>query len=140
MLRLKIISIGKTKEEWLNDAIQEYVKRLSSILKFEFVEARNNEHLQELILKEKRVICLDAAGRLFDSEKFASFLQVQFIEGGSRLTLVIGGASGLPKKIKLSYPCLSLSPLTMTHQIIRLVLIEQVYRAFEIAKGTPYHK
>ncbi len=141
MLKLKIISIGKTKEEWLQAAIDEYVKRLSPILQFEFIWVKNNDQLRETLEKENSVICLDAAGKLFDSsEKFAEFLQAQFIESKSRLTIAIGGAEGLPDNIKARYRCISLSPLTMTHQIVRLVLIEQIYRAFEIAKGTKYHK
>ncbi|MBN9378157.1 MAG: 50S rRNA methyltransferase [Chlamydiales bacterium 38-26] len=140
MLKLKIISIGKTKEEWLNIAIDEYLKRLSPLVKIEFVWAKDDGHLIELLAKENRVICLDANGKLFNSEKFADYIHHQFIDGKSRLTLAIGGAEGLPREIKEAYPCISLSPLTMTHQIVRLVLIEQIYRAFEIAKGSKYHK
>lgn len=140
MLKLKIFLIGKTKEEWLQEAINEYIKRLSPILKLEFVWAKNNDHLKELIEKEPLVICLDAAGPLKTSEKFSEYLMSQFEKGGSRLSMVIGGAEGLPAEFKSLYPCLSLSPLTMTHQIVRLVLIEQIYRAFEIAKGSQYHK
>lgn len=140
MLKLKIISIGKTKEEWLHAAIEEYVKRLSPLLKIEFIWVKNNDQLREQLDKEISVICLDAAGKIFDSEKFAEFLQTQFVESKSRLTIAIGGAEGLPEDLKTRYRCVSLSPLTMTHQIVRLVLIEQIYRAFEIAKGTKYHK
>jgi 23S rRNA (pseudouridine1915-N3)-methyltransferase len=140
MLKLKIISIGKTKEVWLHEAIEEYVKRLSPTLKIEFVLAKNNAQLIELLEKETSVICLDAEGKLFNSEEFAAFLQTQFIECKSRLTMAIGGAEGLPPEIKARHRCISLSPLTMTHQIVRLVLIEQIYRAMEIAKGTKYHK
>ncbi|QLH35600.1 MAG: 23S rRNA (pseudouridine(1915)-N(3))-methyltransferase RlmH [Parachlamydiaceae bacterium] len=140
MLKLKIISIGKTKEDWLNAAIEEYVKRLSPVLKFEFVWAKNNDQLRDLLNKETSVICLDAKGKLYNSEQFAEFIQTQFVENKSRLTLAIGGAEGLPDEIKGCYRLISLSPLTMTHQIVRLVLIEQIYRAFEIAKGTQYHK
>ena len=140
MLKLKIISIGKTKEEWLNEAIEEYVKRLSPILKIEFIWVKNNDQLREMLDKENNVICLDAAGKLFDSKKFAEFIQTQFVKNKSRLTMAIGGADGLPEDLKSRYDCISLSPLTMTHQIVRLVLIEQIYRAFEIAKGTKYHK
>ena len=140
MLKLKIFSIGKTKEDWLNEAIEEYVKRLSPILKLEFIWAKNNDQLCELLAKEPVVICLDAKGKMFDSEQFSDFLQAQFIESKSRLAMAIGGADGLPDELKKNYRCISLSPMTMTHQIVRLVLIEQIYRAFEIAKGTKYHK
>lgn len=140
VLKLKIISIGKTKEKWLNEAIDEYLKRLSPVLKIEFVWAKNNDQLRELLDKEPSVICLDAAGHLYNSEKFSEFLHAQFVENKSRLVMAIGGAEGLPQDLKSRYRCISLSPLTMTHQIVRLVLIEQIYRSFEIAKGTQYHK
>lgn len=140
MLKLKIISIGKTKEEWLNEAIQEYVKRLSPLLKIEFIWVKTDDQLREFLEKEASVICLDAEGKLFDSEAFAEFIHTKFIESKSRLTLAIGGAEGLPHDIKSQHLCISLSPMTMTHQIVRLVLIEQIYRAFEIAKGSKYHK
>lgn len=140
MLRLKIISVGKTKENWLNEAIDEYLTRLSPILKVEFILTKSDDQLREALNKENLVICLDAAGKLYNSEKFAEFIQQQFIAGGSRLTLAIGGAEGLPQDIKARHPLMSLSPLTMTHQMVRLVLIEQIYRAFEIAKGSKYHK
>lgn len=140
MLKLKIISIGKTKEEWLNSAINEYVKRLSPVLKIEFVWAKDNDQLKDLLDKEPAVICLDAQGKMLDSEQFSKFLQNQFVESDSRVVMAIGGSDGLPKEIKGLYPCISLSLMTMTHQIVRLVLIEQIYRAFEIAKGSKYHK
>lgn len=140
MLKLKIISIGKTKEKWLNEAIEEYLKRLSPLLHIEFIWAKNNDHLRDLLDKETSVLCLDAGGKPFNSESFAEFLQVQFVKNKSRLVMAIGGSEGLPEDLKMRYCCISLSPLTMTHQIVRLVLIEQIYRAFEIAKGTQYHK
>lgn len=140
MLKLKLFSIGKTKEQWLQEAIEEYVKRLSPILKIEFIWVKTNEQLREMLDKENGIICLDANGKLFNSEEFSEFLQQQFIENKSRLCLVIGGAEGLPQDFKNRYLCISLSKMTMTHQIVRLVLVEQIYRAFEIAKGSQYHK
>jgi 23S rRNA (pseudouridine1915-N3)-methyltransferase len=140
MLKLKIISVGKTKETWLNAAIEEYTKRLSPILQIEFVLAKNDDQLCEILEKENLVLCLDSTGKMFDSEQFSHFLQEQFIAGGSRLAMAIGGPEGLPAPIKTKYRCISLSPMTMTHQMVRLLLLEQVYRAFEIAKGTKYHK
>ena len=140
MLKLKLFSIGKTKEQWLHEAIEEYVKRLSPVLKIEFIWVKTNDQLRELLDKENAVICLDANGKLFNSQQFSQFLQEQFIENKSRLSLVIGGAEGLPEDIKGRYRCISLSPMTMTHQIVRLVLMEQIYRAFEIAKGSQYHE
>lgn len=139
MLKLKLISVGKTKEEWLDSAIDEYVKRLKPILSVEFLWVKNDEQLISAVEKETGVICLDAAGQTMTSEQFSVFINKKFEDNGSRLTLIIGGAAGLPPKLK-QYPLISLSLMTMTHQIVRLVLMEQLYRAFEIAKGTQYHK
>ena len=140
MLKLKIVSIGKTKETWLNEAIDEYLKRLSPILQIEFVLLKNDDQLIDYLKNEPRILCLDAAGKSFTSEQFSTFIQQEFIQGKSRLAMVIGGAEGLPSVLKSNHKTFSLSPMTMTHQIVRLFLVEQIYRAFEIAKGSKYHK
>lgn len=140
MLKLKILSIGKTKEAWLEEALNEYAKRLKPILAIEWIWAKDNPHLIELVNKEPLVICLDPAGSLMTSEQFAIFLNQSWEKGGSRLAMVIGGAEGLPSELKKKSALISLSPLTFTHQITRLVLIEQIYRATEIIKGSQYHK
>lgn len=140
MYRIKLLSVGKTKEEWLDAAIQEYVKRLQPIASFESVWAKNDTQLISLAEKEDAVICLDASGKMFDSESFSSFLMDELTKGGSRLTFVIGGAEGLPDEMKRRYPLISLSKMTFTHQMARLLLVEQTYRAFEIDKGSRYHK
>ena len=141
MLKLKIFSVGKTKEKWLDEAFQEYVSRLKSSVQVECLWARDSGQLIEWAQKESSLICLDPHGRQFTSEEFSSFLAQAWEKGGSRLTFVIGGAEGLPLELKQAGSTLiSLSPLTFTHQLTRLILIEQVYRALEIQKGTPYHK
>lgn len=140
MIKLKIFSIGKTKESWLEDAIQEYAKRLSPLMAIEWIWAKDNSHLIDLASKEPKVICLDPKGKLLSSEQFAAFLEQSWERGGSRLAFVIGGADGLPPQLRENYTLLSLSPLTFTHQITRLILIEQIYRATEISKGSNYHK
>lgn len=140
MLKLKIISIGKTKEAWLEQAITEYVKRLTPVMQIEFVLAKDNAQLLTLLEKEPLYICCDANGQSFTSEEFSTYIHKKFTEGGSRLSIVIGGAEGLPPALKTHSNLISLSPLTMTHQIVRLILIEQIYRALEIGKGTNYHK
>lgn len=140
MLKLKIISVGKTKETWLDQAIEEYVKRLQGMIVFEFLWAKDNQQLLSLVQKEPSVICLDPAGKHYSSQEFAHFFEEQCVKGGSRLAWVIGGAEGLPEELRKHPHRLSLSKLTFTHQITRLVLIEQVYRAMEIKRGSPYHK
>lgn len=140
MLKLKILSVGKTKEKWLEDAFQEYLKRLKPFVQVECLWAKDTPQLVEWAQKESFPICLDPTGRLLSSEAFADFITQQWEKGGSRLTLIIGGAEGLPFELKEKSLLLSLSPLTFTHQITRLVLIEQIYRTIEIKRGSQYHK
>lgn len=141
MLQLRIISVGKTKENWLEEAIGEYVKRLQPTVKIEFIWVKSDDQLLQTALKEPRLICLDSAGKMMTSEQFSAFVMDQFEVGGSRLAIVIGGAEGLPPLLKQAPRTLiSLSPMTFTHQMARLILLEQLYRAFEIDKGSHYHK
>lgn len=140
MYKLRILSVGKTKEDWLEIAIAEYLKRLQSSTVIEFVFVKNDEQLEALVEKEEAVVCLDSTGQMMTSEKFSSFLIKQLETNGSRLAFVIGGAEGLPPNLKKKYPLISFSPMTFTHQIIRLILVEQIYRAIEIDKGSRYHK
>lgn len=137
--KIKIISPGKIKEKWLDEAMAEYIKRLKNSLEIESVWVKNDAQLLDVALKEKSLICLDPVGKLYDSSKFSQYLIQQLIENDSRLSIVIGGPEGLPAKLK-EYPLLSLSPLTLTHQMVRLLLVEQIYRAIEIEKGSKYHK
>ncbi len=141
MLKCKIFSVGKTKEKWLEMAIEEYVKRLQNTLSFEFVWAKDDEQLERLVEKEAlSIFCLDVSGKTMDSESFSQYVVDQFQKGGTKLSIVIGGAEGLPPYMKKKYPLISLSPMTLTHQCTRLILVEQIYRAFEIARGSKYHK
>jgi 23S rRNA (pseudouridine1915-N3)-methyltransferase len=139
MYKLKILSVGKTKEKWLSEAFAEYAKRLSHSIEIDCLWTKNSNQLLEWSLKEATLLCLDPLGQLLDSYQFADRLMSRLEEGGSRLTIVIGGAEGLPSELKKK-ELISLSPLTFTHQISRLILIEQIYRAFEIKKGSTYHK
>lgn len=140
MYKLKIASISKTKEQWLEQAIQEYLKRLKPILLIEFLWYKNDEQLIDFAQKEPLIICLDEKGLLMNSEQLSRYLYTKFQEGGARLAMIIGGPNGLPPQLKNHSHLLSLSPLTFTHQMTRLVLLEQIYRAFEILKGSQYHR
>lgn len=140
MYKLRIYSVGKTKEDWLESAIAEYLKRLQQVAPIEFILVKNDDQLVSLVEKEEAIICLDPEGQVMDSEKFSSFLIKQLETNGSRLAFVIGGPEGLPATLKKKHPLLSFSPMTFTHQIIRLILVEQIYRAMEINKGSRYHK
>jgi 23S rRNA (pseudouridine1915-N3)-methyltransferase len=140
MYHIRILSVNKTKELWLEAALEEFVKRMKPFANIEYIWAKNEEQFLALAMKQSRLICLDSTGKMMSSEAFSSFLLKKLEEGGSHLTLAIGGAEGLPAELKKKCPLISLSLLTFTHQLARLVLIEQIYRAFEIAKGTKYHK
>lgn len=141
MLRVKILTVGRSKEPWIDAGIAEYVRRMSSTLQLTTEWAKDDAHLLQLIAKEGRVVCLDPAGTLLTSEDLAGFLSQQLEAGGSRLTIVIGGAEGLPQSLRSGqYPMISFSRLTFTHQMCRLILAEQLYRSVEIWRGSPYHK
>ncbi len=141
MFILKIFTIGKNKEPWLEAALQEYTERLKAKVKIEWHLAKEDKGLEKLLEKEKGFICLDSTGKLLDSIAFSKRIMQLFLTENSRLSFVIGGAEGLTPSIKSrAKECLSLSPLTFTHQLVRIILLEQLYRAFEIEKGSPYHK
>ena len=140
MYKIKIASIGKMKESWLEEAFEEYVKRLRPSATIECVWFKNDEQLEQGIAEDTHVICLDPFGKEYDSVHFSGLLEESLLKGGSRLTFVIGGAEGLTADMRKKYPLISISKMTFTHQITRLILIEQIYRAFSILKKTPYHK
>jgi 23S rRNA (pseudouridine1915-N3)-methyltransferase len=140
MLKIRILTVGKTKEAWLEEALKEYLKRLKPILEIEFAFAKNDAQLLDWLSRETHVIALDPAGKSLTSELFSALLFEQLQVGGARLTFVIGGPAGLPSAVRQKSLLISLSPLTFTHQLTRLVLVEQLYRAVEIAKGSSYHK
>ncbi|MBT6928838.1 MAG: 23S rRNA (pseudouridine(1915)-N(3))-methyltransferase RlmH [Waddliaceae bacterium] len=140
MLKVKIITPGKTKEHWLKDALDEYCKRLSGAIAIEFVYPRDDAHLVSLVDKEKLCLALDPFGDVVTSEGFCKILYKAFEEGGSRVSFVIGGPEGLPDVVRKRCNMLRLSSMTFTHQMTRLILLEQIYRAAEIYRGSSYHK
>lgn len=140
MIRIKIISPGKNKDTWLEDALQEYLKRLSPIAEFELIWTRDEKTFEKLVREERAVICLDPHGKLMDSVGFADFFHKAVESGGSKIAFAIGGASGFSEGVLAGKRLLSLSPLTFTHQMTRIILVEQIFRAFEIGRGSKYHK
>jgi 23S rRNA (pseudouridine1915-N3)-methyltransferase len=136
MFKVKVLTIGRCKEEWLALALAEYEKRLRGKLAIEWILAKDDAQLIEWVGKEE-IIALDPKGELLTSEAWSAKMN----RLGLRLTFVIGGAEGLPPAIlqKAQFRW-SLSPLTFTHQITRLILMEQIYRALEIERGSQYHK
>ena len=140
MYKIKILSVGKTKEPWLEEGVAEYIKRLQPIATINCVWVKGDEQLQLLAEKEQTLICLDPWGQEMPSEGFSKFLHERLEVGGCKLTFVIGGPEGIPEVLRERAPLISLSKLTFTHQLARLILLEQLYRGFEIAKGSKYHK
>lgn len=137
MFKVKIIAVGRTKEAWLDMGIAEYEKRLQGRLEIDWLIAKDDASLIALARKEPLLIALDTQGELLTSEEFSE----KWMRFGTRTAFVIGGPDGLPADIfKEARFRWSLSPLTFTNQMIRLILVEQLYRALEISSGTPYHK
>ena len=156
-MNIKIIAVGKIKEQYLKDAIKEYEKRLSPFCSFSVVEVQaeqiNDEALCEkykeleaerilaAIKQNSYVITLEINGKMLSSEEFAIKLKTIAAEGISDVSFIIGGANGLHQKVSsVSSFKLSFSKMTFTHQMIRLLLTEQIYRAFKINSNEPYHR
>ena len=159
-MQIQIAAVGKIKERYLKDAIEEYSKRLSryysleitevsdekaaenlSLAEEEAVREREGERLLKQIRDDAYVITLDLQGKQLSSEQLAAQMEDLVLRGESRITFVIGGSLGLGKNVKKrSDYALSFSKMTFPHQLMRVILLEQVYRSFKIRKGEPYHK
>lgn len=159
-MKITIAAVGKLKEKYLKDGIAEYVKRLSRFADIELIEAedehapeslspaqeaqvkqREAERLLKKVKEGSYVILLDLAGEQANSENFAARLENIMLSGNSHITFIIGGSLGLDQSlINASSYRLCLSKMTFPHQLARLILLEQIYRAFKIMKGETYHK
>lgn len=141
MFKICIYSPGKNQETWLQEALHTYEKRMTSYAEIQWYFAKDDAHLESLLAKQSAYLALDPKGLSFTSEAFSQFIMREGEKRGSRLHIVIGGAEGLTPKLRSgASSLLSLSSLTFTHQITRLILIEQLYRAFTIYHHLPYHK
>ena len=159
-MRITIISVGKIKEKFYRDAIAEYAKRLSRYCKLEIVEVEDEKtpdrasELEEMQIKEKEaerilkyvkedafVMTLEIAGKMFDSVEFSQKIEKLGVQGTSHIQFIIGGSLGLHESIcKRSDLAVSFSKMTFPHQLMRVVLLEQIYRWYLIMNGEPYHK
>lgn len=159
-MKITLITVGKIKEKYLEDAIAEYSKRLSRYCKLEIVQVadektpdRAGEVMEEQI-KDKEgekilnhvkdgayVIALAIDGRMVSSEELAEFVNGLGVKGESHIQFIIGGSLGLSKKVlsRADYK-LSFSRMTFPHQLMRVILLEQIYRSYRIINGEPYHK
>ena len=159
MLNIHIICIGKVKESYLRDAINEYSKRLSKYCKLTILELPDEKIPDKLneslaneikekesnailhhIKKDSYIICLDLAGKEFSSEDFSKNLENLYLQT-SHITFVIGGSLGLSSEIlKKAHQKICFSKMTFPHQLIRVFLLEQIFRGFKISNGETYHR
>lgn len=124
----------------MEEGCREYLKRLQPWASVAYIWTKDDAALSQIVQKEVSWVGLDLDGKEVSSDAFASFLEEEALSTGSRLNFVIGGPEGLPQSLKQKGALLSLSKMTFTHQMARLLLLEQVYRAFTLMKGIPYHK
>ncbi|MFD2209499.1 23S rRNA (pseudouridine(1915)-N(3))-methyltransferase RlmH [Virgibacillus halophilus] len=159
-MKIKIVTVGKLKEKYLKQGIQEYCKRMQAYANLEIIEVadekapenmsdaeatevkrKEGERILAHIPADMYVITLEINGKMLTSEQFAAKLDELTTYGKSKIALVIGGSLGLSDAVlKRSDFALSFSKMTFPHQLMRLILLEQVYRAFRIVRGEPYHK
>jgi 23S rRNA (pseudouridine1915-N3)-methyltransferase len=141
MFKIKVITIGKVKEEWLRLALEEYKKRISSSVQITWALAKDEKDFLSQCENEGRFVCFDSRGELLTSEEYSKRLSQLLEQNGCRLTFLIGGPEGIHQTIlKRAIATLSFSRLTFTHQIVRLIFIEQLYRSMEILANSAYHK
>ena len=159
-MKITIIAVGKIKEKFYRDAIDEYSKRLSKYCKLEIKEvadektpdhasesvnaqilAKEGERIKNLIPKDSYVIVLAIEGKKYDSVEFADMINNAGIHGISNITFIIGGSLGIAQEIKKSAQAkVSFSDMTFPHQLMRVILLEQIYRGYKIIAKEPYHK
>jgi len=158
-VKITIIGVGKIKEKYLTEGIKDYVKRLSKYTKLEIIEVPDLKAPENLSRKEKRiildkegnkivtkikdsyVIALEKEGVKFSSEELAKKIEAIKTYSSSHITFIIGGSLGLsPSVLNKADLKMSFSEMTFPHQLMRLVLLEQIYRAFRINNNEPYHK
>ncbi len=159
-MKITIIAVGKLKEKFMKDAIGEYSKRLSKYCKLEIIEVadektqesssqamddiirkKEGERIQKHIKDDAYVITLEITGKMLSSEELANKIEKIGIQGTSHIIFIIGGSIGLDTIIcKRADYALSFSPMTFPHQLMRVILLEQVYRSYRIIQGAPYHK
>lgn len=159
-MKITILCVGKIKETFYRQAMDEFAKRLSKYCKFEVIEVAdektpdNASEVMEDQIKEKEalrlidklkedayVFTLEIKGKKYTSESFAETIQKITIQGKSHLVFIIGGSLGLHTSVlKYSQQSISFSDMTFPHQLMRVILTEQIYRAFRIINNEPYHK
>lgn len=140
--KIKIVAVGKVKHDWINAGIQEYRKRLPGLTIVEIKDSNQHKEYQDiqaLIKPRERLIAMTERGKLMDSMAFSQFLAKETIDAS--LVFAIGGPTGISRDLEnAAAHCISLSPMTFTHDMARLLLVEQLYRAQNILQNGSYHK
>lgn len=159
-MKITLICVGKIKEDFYKKAVSEYVKRLSRYCKLEIIEVTDEKtpdhmgQVEEELIKEKEaarimkflkedayIFTLEIQGKNPDSVSFANQLNQLAIQGKSHIMFIIGGSLGLHRSVsKAADQAISFSNMTFPHQLMRVILLEQIYRGYRINKGEPYHK
>lgn len=158
-MKISIVASGKIKEKYLREGINEFVKRLKPFTQVDFLEINEEkmpdnpspaqktatlqaegERLLKKVPRNSYLIVLDVKGKLISSEELSQKIDTLTLSGHSHLTFLIGGAFGLSEEVRnRADERISFSRMTFTHQMIRLLLVEQIYRAFKISRGEKYH-
>lgn len=159
-MKITVITVGKIKEKYLKDAIAEYSKRLSKYCKLEIIEvadektpdnasevvedsirSKEAERILKYVKDDAYIITLEIGGKQLSSEELADKIDKLGVQGTSHIIFIIGGSIGLGKEVlnKSNY-ALSFSKMTFPHQLMRVILLEQVYRSYRIISNEPYHK
>lgn len=145
-MNLRILVIGKLKESYFREAEAEYTKRLRPYCRLELIELKSAEHMLKAmsgVNAMDRIIALDERGKTMSSQEFASGIVGPFLGGEltGTLTFLIGGADGHPERVReLAHQSLSFGKMTWPHRLIRVALVEQIYRGCRIFRGEPYHR
>ena len=149
-MNISIICVGKLKEKYWQDAAAEYLKRLSRFAKVEIIELSESKTddigeesaaIISHIPKASFVVALDVLGKSFSSEGLANLISEKAVSGISHISFIIGGSNGFNDEVRKTADLrLSFSSFTFPHQLMRVILLEQIYRAFKINAGEKYHK
>ena len=159
-MKISLLTVGKIKEKFYTQAIDEFSKRLGRYCKLEIIEVadektpdnasaavdaqirqKEGERLFRYIREDAYVIALAIDGRMLSSDEFAKKLDMRGVSGTSHIQFIIGGSLGLsPRVLERANARLSFSKMTFPHQLMRVILLEQIYRGYRIMTGAPYHK
>ena len=159
-MKITILTVGKIKEKYLKDAIAEYSKRLSRYCRLEIIEvadektpdnasetvedairSKEAERILKYVKEDAYIITLEIGGKQLASEELAEKIEKLGSQGNSHIIFIIGGSIGLGKEVlEKSDFALSFSRMTFPHQLMRVILLEQIYRSYRIINGEPYHK